>query len=96
MKRADLNFVATLCIAMADSKNPAAGDQCKFPCVGISYCVPVFVNPNTGDILLSKTLCSRYEISLLYTFYNKIDNNANLFATFAAILGETHLEGWIA
>jgi len=81
MKRADWNFAAMLCFVMADSKNPAAGDQCQSPCVGISYCMPVFVNPNTGDILLSKTLCARYEISLLFTFYNKIDNNANLFTS---------------
>ena len=92
MKKADLNFVAMLCIAMAASKNPAAGDQCKSPCVGISYCVPVFVNPNTGDILLSKTLFARYKISLLSTFYYSIDDNVNFFATFAAIPGETHLE----
>jgi len=77
MKRAGLNFIAKLCIVMAASKNPASGNQCQSPCVGISYCVPVRVNPNTGDILLSKTLCSGYGISLLSTFYNSIDDNVN-------------------
>ena len=36
------------------------------------------------------------KFSLLSTFYNNIDDNVNFFVTFAAILGETHLEGWIA
>jgi len=96
MKRAGLNFTAMLCIVMAARKNPASGNQCQSPCVGISYCVPVLVNPNTGDILLSKTLFARYKISLLSTFYNSIDDNVNFFATFAAILCETPLHWWIA
>jgi len=54
--------VATLFNSKAYSKDPALGDKSESPCVGISYCMPVFINPDIGDILLSRTLFVRCDI----------------------------------